>query len=436
MNIEVWLLVHLFLVPCSSVPYLPCMKSKHLHRIIFILVLVSTAGYLRAQSKSYKVEEQKDIYYQPTNQKGAAGTIAVKIVYDVFFGDPTIKAMAGKFRYGDYFYYNNQRYAFSSLPEEIRKKFRLSLTDVCYDISDGSKVIVSNVCKKNLMDWDMAGSPNWSDVFPGLSAQQAKEVFKKGFSITNIRISGASFNYPSDLSKYITAAGIYNGPGNNNTGSTDLPATDTWEAVKYFRKGDSVFILHNNGTLESIYACGTASSGNQNGGQSGNTGNGTGTGNSSSVTEKKLLSPFYNGNTIVWGEKQTNNRWKILDRNATRFREASESEYNAMKAESILTADKMDGDWDEIVNGAGRGRLTPKYPTLPVNDPGDAVRQMRRPDYPRMIVLRVYDGNRYADGIKQTDGKWMFMESNAVVFSVDEKTFRDMISRQRTDIRY
>jgi hypothetical protein len=411
------------------------MKSKRLHRIVFILLFVSTAGTLRAQSKSYKVEEQKDIYYEPPNQKGVSGTIAVKIVYDVFFGDATIKAMAGKFRHGDYFYYNNQRYAFSSLPEEIRKKFRLSLVDVCYDINDGRTVVASNVCKKNLMDWDMAGSPSWSDVFPGLSAQQAKELFKKGFSITNMRITSASFNYPSDLSKYITTAGLYNGPGNSGTGSTGLPATDTWEAVKYFRRGDSIFIMHNNGTLESMYACSTtSSSGTPGNGQPGNNGNATG--NSSSVIEKKLLSPFYSGNTIVWGEKQTNNRWKILDRNATRFREISESEYNTMKAESMLTADKMDGDWDQIVNGAGRGRLTPKYPTLPVNDPGDAVRQIRRPDYPRMIVLRVYDGNRYADGIKQPDGKWMFIESNSVVFSIDEQTFRDMISRQRTDIRY
>jgi hypothetical protein len=411
------------------------MKSKLLHRIVFILVLVSTAGTLRAQSKSYKVEEQKDIYYEPPNQKGVSGTIAVKIVYDVFFGDATIKAMAGKFRHGDYFYYNNQRYAFSSLPEEIRKKFRLSMVDVCYDINDGRTVVASNVCKKNLMDWDMAGSPSWSEVFPGLSALQAKELFKKGFSITNMRITSASFNYPSDLSKYITAAGLYNGPGISGTGSTGLPATNTWEAVKYFRRGDSIFIMHNNGTLESMYACSTtSSSGNPDNGQSGNNGNATG--NTSPVIEKKLLSPFYDGNTIVWGEKQTNNRWKILDRNATRFREISESEYNTMKAESMLTADKMDGDWDQIVNGAGRGRLTPKYPTLPVNDPGDAVRQIRRPDYPRMIVLRVYDGNRYADGIKQPDGKWMFIESNSVVFSIDEKTFRDMISRQRTDIRY
>jgi hypothetical protein len=417
------------------------MKSRQLLRVIFLSILISTASHLHAQSKSYKVEGQKDIYYEPTAQSGASGTITVKIIYDAFLGDATIKALAGKFIPGEYFYYNKQRYAFSSLPEEVRKKFKLSLTDVCYDISDGSTVVAANICKKNLIDWDMAGSPFWKDVFPGLTAEQAKALFKKGFSITNIRITGASFNYPSDLSKYISAAGLYKGPGGqgsgSGSGSASLPATDTWEAVKYFRKGDSIFIMHNNGTMESIYACGTSSStGNRGGGQAGGTGTGTGAANPVAVVQKKLLSPFYNGSTIVWGEKQANNNWKILDRNATRFREVSETEYNSMKSESILTADKMDGDWDEIVNGAGRGRLTPKYPSVPVNSPGDATRQVRRPDYPKLIVLRVFDGNRYADGIKQADGNWLFIESNAFIFSVDERTFRDMISRQRTDIRY
>jgi|GEM_PF-5977040 hypothetical protein len=421
------------------------MESKHLHRIVLLMILISGSVCLSAQSKSYKVEVQKDLYYEPANQSGAAGTISVKIVYDVFFGDPTTNALAGKFQPGNYFWYNKQRYAFSSLPEDVRKRFKLSLVDVCYDISDGSNVVVSNICKKNLMDWDMSGSPFWKEVFPGLSADQAKALYKKGFAITNIRITNASFNYPSDLSKYISPAGLYNGPGGNATpgsgnsgsGTTSLPATDTWEAVKYYRKGDSIYILHNNGVLERIYACGTtSSSGNSGIGQPAGGSGGTGTVTTPTVPDKKLLSPFYTGSTIVWGEKQPNNRWKIVDRNATRFREVAESEYNAMKAESILTADKMDGDWDEVVNGIGRGRLTPKYPTVPVNDPGDAVRQMRRPDYPKMIVLRVFDGTRYVDGIKQNDGKWLFIESNAVIFSVDEKIFRDMISRQRTDYRY
>lgn len=444
---------------------------KSMIRLLLLSGFVAISALLSAQSKDYKVETTQELFYEADSfQKGAAGNITVKITYDVFFGDATFKALAGRFKPGSYFYYGGKRYLMSILPAAVAEKIKLSSVDVCYDISSGGKTVVTNICKKQLMDFDMAGSPNWSQVFPGLNAQQAKDLYKAGFTITNLRITGVSMNYPSDISKYLNGAGI-SAPGNNTSsyGSNEVQ----WEAVRYYRKGDSLFIYHNNNVIEKFRICGTPATSTP-GRRPGPTYTGTdlsginfpppiyynqqtgeiyipgqvdtrnnppqgGSNNNTSTpaeaTPASLLSPYYEGNTIVWGTQLPSGKWKVVKRNATTFSEVSRTDYENMKKESLLTMDKMDGDWDEPSGTFAKGRLSPKYPVKQPVDAGTAPGRFE-PDYVKMIVVRVFDGSRYVDGIGQPGKKWLFMESNGFTFSIDETLFKEMISRQRKDVRY
>lgn len=402
-------------------------RTAHYHFLSLMLLLLISLQ-LTAQAKSYKVQAEQEILYEPdATLKGASGKITARIIYDVYFGEPTIKALAGKFQLGDYFYYNKQRYPSATLPPEIRTKIRLSLTDVCYDISSAGRVVVANICKKNLMDWDMSASPNWKDIFPGLSAEQAKDLYKTGFSITNIRITGVSMNFPYDIEKYLKGA------HGSNTPAGSQPANIPWEAVRYYRTADSIFIYHNNGMIEKFRTCGNPVVDNSSGSQSG-----ANTDVSNIYAGIRLLSPFYDGSAIVWGIPVTDNKWKITERNSLTFKEVTKDVYDKMRTASLLAADKLDGDWDEPVTGnSARARLTPKYPTLPMQvHPESVVRQKPAPDYLRMIILRIFDGTRYVNGIRKPSGQWQFMESNGFIFETGEKTYNEMIGRQREDIRY
>ncbi len=64
--------------------------------------------------------------------------------------------------------------------------------NVTVDIYDGSSK-VSTKTFSNLISMDISGSPDWSAAFPGLNAEQAKDLYKKGFTIKNAQLSGLSF---------------------------------------------------------------------------------------------------------------------------------------------------------------------------------------------------------------------------------------------------
>ncbi len=204
-----------------------------------------------------------------SNKNDAAFNVTVKIKLDAFFGDPTETYVAVNYKLGSYVIYKGQKIYTSTLPEDIKKKITFYSVDIAFDIQNNQGKIVSTKTVGNVVTNDFPGSPNWDKMFPGLSAQAAKDLYKAGYSIVNVRITKASLSVPN-LDEYVT--GGVKPP-------TNTDATIDWEQVQYARKGDSVFIKKANGTILKYKICSSGSSstnnGNNNNGNGGNTNSGS-----------------------------------------------------------------------------------------------------------------------------------------------------------------
>ncbi len=232
-------------------------------RIVFFCGLFIISVHVFSQGKYYKKVEEVVNWVPPANAvKDVAFSATVIIVHDAFFGDATEKHVAGKFQLGSYVLYKGQKINTANLPEAVRKEFKLNYVNLAYDIKNKAGNIVSTKTVSTVISMDMAGSPAWNKMFPGLSAEQAKDLYKTGYSIVNIRFTGVSVSMPN-LDSYVTG-----NTGNNGSGGVKPPANENpppassdytginWEEAAYRRSGDTVFIRKQNGNIEKYIMCG------------------------------------------------------------------------------------------------------------------------------------------------------------------------------------
>ena len=225
--------------------------------ILLLVIITCLLNCSFGQGKYYKKVEETVSWQPPANTiTGASFTATVRIVHDVFFGDATEQHVIGKFKLGSTVIYKNQPINTNTLPESIINKFKLNSAKIAYDIKNNQNNIVSTKTIANVIDMDMAGSPAWSKLFPGLSAEQAKDLFKNGYSIVNVRILEASVSIP-DLDEFITGK-------TTSQNTTSTITNNYWEEVAYRRKGDTVFIKQSNGQTTYFIVCKEKNSNNYN----------------------------------------------------------------------------------------------------------------------------------------------------------------------------
>ena len=154
---------------------------------LFVFVFFSFASFSQIRSL------EKRITY---NQNGNSGSIDFRVNYDVFMGEPTRTVVAKVASYEN------------CEPLKI---------NIAVDIYNGVQK-VSTVTYKNLISFDVAGSPDWDEVFPGVSAEGAKDLFTNGFSIRNARAVNLSFTGCASESSESNS----DGDGNSETASNEL----------------------------------------------------------------------------------------------------------------------------------------------------------------------------------------------------------------------
>lgn len=246
-------------------------------RLLFLISLLLIFSGAYSQNK-YKTVFQGAVNYIPaagaTND--AAFSVTVKIVLDVFFGDATQQHVAGSYKLGDHVIYKGRRIATAGLPQQVKDKIKFGSVDIVYDIQNKSGKIVSTKKQGTVLNFDMAGSPSWKDIFPGLSAEQAKQLYKDGFSIVNVRITRASVTLPN-LDAYTGS-----GEGDTGTGTGSGGGQQGWEQVEYKTEGNKVLIRHANGSVTSYTICGTGG----NSGSGGGSGSGSGDGSTGAGVPK------------------------------------------------------------------------------------------------------------------------------------------------------
>lgn len=227
--------------------------------IAFLCLIYSSLSASAVYGPYTKIVEQRVPWEPPAGQNGPAMSVLIRIKHDAFFGDANESHIAGKYELGAFVMYKGQRINTASLPEDVKAKIKFSSVDICYDIQDAKTLkTVSTKCKGIVMSSDFPGSPDWNKMFPGLTADQAKALYKSGYNIINIRVTKLSYSLPN-LDAYVSGG----------TGDTNNPPVNNkldWQAVGYARKGDTIYIRYSNGSIEKHIVCG-------NGGVEGGSGN-------------------------------------------------------------------------------------------------------------------------------------------------------------------
>lgn len=250
--------------------------------LLFSLLFLFTTA--TGQNKYRTVFQEPVNYVPPAGAKNdAAFSVTVKVVLDVFFGDATEQHIAGNYKPGDHVIYKGTRISTAGLPQSVKDKIKISSVDIAYDIQNKNGDIVSTKTQGTVLSFDMAGSPSWKDVFPGLSAEQAKQLYRDGFKIVNVRVTRANVTLPN-LDEYM---GTGTGAGGGSTG-TGSGGQVNWEQVGYAKDGNKVLIRHANGSITTHIICGSEEGGGAGGG---NTNTGGGSGNGNVPTSKDCITP-------------------------------------------------------------------------------------------------------------------------------------------------
>jgi hypothetical protein len=258
---------------------------------IFLLFFLAAFNIVSVSAKFgpyTKIVEQRVAWAPEAGQNGPSMTVLIRIKHDAFFGDANESHIAGKYELGAYVIYKGQRINTATLPDDVKAKIKFSSVDICYDIEDAqTKKVVSTKCKGIVMTSDFPGSPNWDKMFPGLSADRAKALYKSGYNIINIRVTKLSYSFPN-LDAYL------NGSTSGGGTQTSPPSTTLdWQAVSYARKGDTLFIKYSNGSIEKHIVCGNGGiEGGSGNSQSGNDGSYNGGDDNGGPNKSKCPPPF------------------------------------------------------------------------------------------------------------------------------------------------
>ena len=133
---------------------------KHLGLLLFFVPFFISAQ----DTDKYKTSYETTVTHR---QDGFYATVKVRIIYDAFFGEPTVKAIAKVIDHS---------------PE-----IEVGVLNVRADIMQGPSVVATDTYK-NLISFDVSGSPGWDELWPGVSAARAKEIYKQGYQISNVRL--------------------------------------------------------------------------------------------------------------------------------------------------------------------------------------------------------------------------------------------------------
>jgi len=126
----------------------------------------------------------------PSGQNGVEASIEYVIEYSTYMQEPTRKASA-RATVGNRVHYNGQVYTRSEVGEDLYDDFEFGPINIEADVLVGTARI-STVRHTYLLSGDIAGSPSWSEIFPGVSAERAKDAFRAPFTFGNVRLVDVS----------------------------------------------------------------------------------------------------------------------------------------------------------------------------------------------------------------------------------------------------
>lgn len=140
-------------------------------------------------AQNYKVERKGTVTTNICDDNLCADfSINYKIIYDAFFGAPNYMVLGKAQKTNNYVNYLGRNYNTSDIGEQTMNQVKLGVFDLSADVYNAAGFKVSSVYHKNVTDFDIPAAPDWNQIFPGLNAEQAKNLYREGFQFRNIRI--------------------------------------------------------------------------------------------------------------------------------------------------------------------------------------------------------------------------------------------------------
>ena len=156
--------------------------------LLFAALLLATTG----QAQTYDYDQGSTTWSGTINHTASTSFDAdaqarYQIRYAHFMGEPLLTVVATP-TVGSNLRYEGQTYPLSSFPEGVRRAIEHGLVDLTWDIYSGRRR-VSTVRATLVLPSDSPTSPDWDGVFPDVSEDRAKDLFRNGFSVRNVRVT-------------------------------------------------------------------------------------------------------------------------------------------------------------------------------------------------------------------------------------------------------
>lgn len=156
--------------------------------ILFSSILLQSFSFLFGQN-DVRHTYSKVLTYDPSDYKKDGLRLKIKVVgaLDAFFDEPTESHTATVEILRNEVYIDGKWYDSSLFDEEDLDKVYTGIVNFKFDIYDGS-YWVSTKKIHNAVSVDFPGSPSWDEIFPNVSEERAKSLFKRRFQMRNFEL--------------------------------------------------------------------------------------------------------------------------------------------------------------------------------------------------------------------------------------------------------
>lgn len=172
------------------------MKNK---LTIILSIVFCTNIFAQKYEKTYR----QNINYNTGNQNGKDLVLDFACKYDAFMQEPLFSSRTKIISEGDFIVFNGQKYFRNEIGNELFDKIEIGLVNVSFDIYQGSIKITTVSLSNEIAASFIPGSPEWDEMWPGISGERVKEIWKEGYSIRNARLYDVEFRGFYALENYI-----------------------------------------------------------------------------------------------------------------------------------------------------------------------------------------------------------------------------------------
>ncbi|WP_405377411.1 hypothetical protein [Nonlabens sp. Asnod3-A02] len=176
---------------------------NHCNRFIFIFINLVVVLISTVHAQSYKKTYNQNINHNVRNQNGKNLTLNFAVQYDAFFGEPLIKSRTKITNEGNFIIYNGKKYTREQIGDKAFDNVEIGLVNVAFDIYQGSIKVTTVQLDNELSVSFIAGSPDWDELWPGVSEERAKQIWKEGYTIRNARLYNVKFNGFYGIESYL-----------------------------------------------------------------------------------------------------------------------------------------------------------------------------------------------------------------------------------------